>query len=97
MSKKEGNPFFFFAAIIPIADYNITRFLLLILYEVKNDGIFNNNRNGQLSTVGRYMRLKFVQSFKDGKFPRKALLENGLKTVQGPTKATEQLIAYLEQ
>lgn len=32
-------------AIIPIADYNITRFLLLILYEVKNDGIFNNNRN----------------------------------------------------
>lgn len=43
------------------------------------------------------MRLKLVQSFKDGKFQRKALLENGLKTVQGPTKATEQLIAYLEQ
>ena len=43
------------------------------------------------------LRLKLVQSFKDGKFPRKALLENGLKTVQGPTKATEQLIAYLEQ
>ena len=59
--------------------------------------LLNNNRSGQLSTVGRYMRLKLVQSFKDGKFPRKALLENGLKTVQGPTKATEQLIAYLEQ
>ena len=52
----------------------LTRFLLLILYEVKNDGIFNNNRNGQLSTVGRYMRLKLVQSFKDGKEPVKKSL-----------------------
>ncbi|MCI7359172.1 MAG: hypothetical protein MSK40_15920 [Parabacteroides sp.] len=62
-----------------------------------SDNDMEYNINGQLSTVGRYMRLKLVQSFEDGKFPRKALLENGLKTVQGPTKATEQLIAYLEQ
>lgn len=53
--------------------------------------------NCQLSKAGRYMRLKLVQRYEDGKFPRTDLLENGLKTVQGPTKATEQLIAYLEQ
>ena len=32
-------------AIIPIADYNIIKYYCRFLYEVKNYGIFNNNRN----------------------------------------------------
>lgn len=36
-----------------------------------SDNDMEYNINGQLSTVGRYMRLKLVQSFEDGKFPRK--------------------------
>ena len=48
-----------------------------------------------LEQSGRYMRLKLIESYKEDKFKRKDLLKNGLKTVQGPTKATDELINYL--
>ena len=50
---------------------------------------------GELDPVGRYMRLKLLEKYPDDRFPREALLENGLKTVQGPTKATGELISFL--
>ena len=52
---------------------------------------------GELDPVGRYMRLKLLEKYPDDRFPREALLENGLKTVQGPTKATGELISFLER
>ena len=53
--------------------------------------------DNQLSYSGRYMRLKLIEKYPDEKFMRSALMENGLKTVQGPTKATPELISFLER
>lgn len=53
--------------------------------------------SSSLDPVGRYMRLKLVESYPEGKYKREDLLENGLKTVQGPTKATPELVRYIEQ
>ena len=61
--------------------------------EIDRDYIIDN----QLSLSGRYMRLKLIEKYADDKFKRKELMDNGLKTVQGPTKATSELIAYLEK
>ena len=59
-----------------------------------DDAIYNK---GGLNNAGRYMRLKLIESYPEGKYKREDLLENGLKTVQGPTKATPELIAWLEK
>jgi len=50
-----------------------------------------------LDQTGRYMRLRLIESYPEGKYKREDLLENGLKTVQGPTKATPELVAWLEK
>lgn len=63
--------------------------------EAGSDNYREYNIEGQLSAAGRYMRLKLVTTFPDDKFPRTYLLENGLRTVQGPMKATEQLLEVL--
>lgn len=63
--------------------------------ETGSDNDREYNIEGQLSTARRYMRLKLVKTYPEDKFPRKYLLENGLKTVQGPTKASEQLLDIL--
>lgn len=55
------------------------------------------NINGQLSKTGRYMRLVLKEKYSDDKFRREELIANGLKTVQGPTKATSELISFLEK
>ena len=45
---------------------------------------------------GRYMTLKLLSKFPEGKFSRSILMDNGLKTVQGPSKACDELISFLE-
>lgn len=44
----------------------------------------------------RYMKLKLIDSYEPGKYPLKELKENGLKSVQGRSKATVQLMKYLQ-
>lgn len=44
---------------------------------------------------GRYMRLHLLQCFDDERLNFKNLKENGLKTVQGPSKVSPELSAYL--
>lgn len=44
---------------------------------------------------GRYMRLKLVKEIKCDELSYKKLLQNGLKTVQGPSKVTEELSHYI--
>ena len=45
----------------------------------------------------RYMKLKLLEKYPVGQYPLKDLKENGLTSVQGRSKATVQLIKYLEQ
>ena len=45
----------------------------------------------------RYMKLKLVEKYPVGQYPLKELKENGLTSVQGRSKATVQLIKYLEK
>jgi hypothetical protein len=44
----------------------------------------------------RYMKLKLLEKYAPDKYPLKALRENGLASVQGRSKATAQLMKYLE-
>ena len=43
----------------------------------------------------RYMKLKLVEKYPVGQYPLKELKENGLTSVQGRSKATVQLMKYL--
>ena len=45
----------------------------------------------------RYMQLKLVEKYPVGQYPLKELKENGLTNVQGRSKATVQLIKYMEK
>lgn len=45
----------------------------------------------------RYMKLKLVEKYPVGQYPLKELKENGLTSVQGRSKATVQLMKYLEK
>jgi len=45
----------------------------------------------------RYMKLKLVEKYSVGQYPLKELKENGLTSVQGRSKATVQLMKYLEK
>ena len=45
----------------------------------------------------RYMKLKLVEKYPEGKYPLKELKENGLTSVQGRSKATLQLTTYLKE
>ena len=43
----------------------------------------------------RYMRLKLIKQFSEGKFPLADLKANGLKSVQWATQATDELKSFL--
>ena len=43
------------------------------------------------------MKLKLVEKYPVGQYPLKELKENGLTSVQGRSKATVQLMKYLEK
>lgn len=45
----------------------------------------------------RYMKLKLAEKYPVGQYPLKELKENGLTSVQGRSKATVQLMKYLEK
>lgn len=45
----------------------------------------------------RYMKLKLVEKYPVGQYPLKELKENGLTSVQGRSKATVQVMKYLEK
>lgn len=45
----------------------------------------------------RYMKLKLIEKYPAGQYPLKELKENGLASVQGRSKATVQLMKYLEK
>jgi hypothetical protein len=44
---------------------------------------------------GRYMELQLVRNFDDRLLPLKTLKENGLNSVQGPSKVSERLDEFL--
>ena len=45
----------------------------------------------------RYMKLKLIEKYPVGQYPLKELKENGLTSVQGRSKATVQLMKYLDK
>ena len=45
----------------------------------------------------QYMKLKLVEKYPGGEYPLKELKENGLTSVQGRSKATVQVMKYLEK
>lgn len=46
---------------------------------------------------GIYMEIELVQKFEAGVFPYSALKENGLKSIQGPSRVAPELQAYLDK
>ena len=69
-----------------VLDVNITE---------QNNNDFEYNIGSNLVPADKYMRLKLIETYPDSKYKLKDLLENGLKTVQGPTKASTELLAFL--
>lgn len=49
-----------------------------------------------LSSASRYMRIKLVEEYKEGTLPYRSLIANGLRSVQGPSKASVELEQYIE-
>ena len=45
----------------------------------------------------RFMKLKLIEKYPVGQYPLKELKENGLSSVQGRSKATVQMMKYLEK
>ena len=43
------------------------------------------------------MRVRLLNKYPEGKFDRISLLENGLNTIQGPSKVAEDFISYIEE
>lgn len=52
--------------------------------------------NEVYTDYGRYMELQLVKKFHDNLFPLKKLKENDLRSVQGPTRASKDLVSFLE-
>ena len=48
------------------------------------------------STFYYYMKLKLIEKYSEGQYPLEELREKGLTSVQGRSKATTQLLNYLE-
>ena len=44
----------------------------------------------------RYMKLRLVEKYPAGQYPLNELKENGIASVQGRSKATIQLVKYLD-
>lgn len=59
-----------------------------------SDSIYE--RGDGLRFSSKYMRLKLVNDFKDGELPYRLLKANGLKSVQGPSKVSEDLARFIE-
>ena len=55
------------------------------------------NKGVSKDPAARYMKLKLVEKYPMGQYPLKELKENGLTSVQGRSKATVQLMKYLEK
>ena len=75
-----------------------------ILYkcEVLDVNIIEPNNNDVEYNIGsnlvpaeKYMRLKLIETYPGDRYKLKDLLENGLKTVQGPSKASAELLSFL--
>lgn len=45
----------------------------------------------------KYMRLKLQEKYDDALLPYEELIINGLKTLQGPSRVSEELLQYLEE
>ena len=45
---------------------------------------------------GRYMELELITKYKENKFTLENLKQNGLKSVQGPSKVSEELANYIK-
>lgn len=51
--------------------------------------------NASLQKAKKYMKLKLVEKYAEGRYDRVSLLSNGLKTIQGPSRINDELLAYL--
>ena len=45
----------------------------------------------------KYMRLKLQEKYDDTYFPYEELITHGLKTLQGPSRVSKELLQYLEE
>lgn len=50
---------------------------------------------GDTERAKRYMRLQKIEEYEDGRYPRTSLEAHGLKTVQGASRVSPELSAYL--
>lgn len=51
----------------------------------------------EYKNYGRYMCLQLIEEYPDDMYPRKIIMDNGLKTIQGPSKVTETLQKFISQ
>ncbi len=60
-----------------------------------NNNDVEYNIDGKLKPAGKYMKLKLLETYPEDKYKLKDLLEHGLKTVQGPSKVSTELLSFL--
>jgi len=75
------------------------RYKCSVLKIDKNTSTIDDSKyTKSLPTAKRFMELEFVKEYPlSDSLKLKSLKENGLKTPQGPSKATDELISYLDQ
>lgn len=61
-----------------------------------SDNSYKLEEDDPSQEAGRYMRLVLKETYPADKYKRPDLLEHGLKTVQGPSKATQELLSFLK-
>lgn len=59
-----------------------------------SDNIYEKGEG--LRFASKYMRLKLIKKYKGETLQYRSLIMNGLKTVQGPSKASVELEQYIE-
>ncbi len=67
------------------------------LYGNRSDEDYTYYKDLTKEPDARYMKLKLLEKYPSDKYPLKELKENGLTSVQGRSKATMQLMRYLEE
>ena len=67
------------------------------LYGNRSKKDYKHYKGMEIDTETKYMKLKLLEKYPRGQYPLKELKENGLSSVQGRSKATVQLMRYLDK
>lgn len=63
----------------------------------RSDGADEKYIIGDLKKANRYMRLKLITKYPENKFNKNIILDRGVKTIQGPSRVSEEFVKFIEK